>query len=162
MYSRFMGDSPAPAPAAVFYPFGHPTPYAYGYKISAFVYTVFDIKSVDKDWMTSGRSENKFDNKNQFEKKTDSCQSHAIETRISRDAKSSFSCGQRKDSIGVRRGVSKRVENGRWPYTLWVGHPRNGCKSVSGVALPKGVEGSGMAGPCETLGSPRPPLAIHL
>jgi hypothetical protein len=37
-------------------------------------------------------------------------------------------------------------------------HPRNGSKAVSGMALPQGVEGSGMAGPDETLGSPWPPL----
>jgi hypothetical protein len=33
------------------------------------------------------------------------------------------------------------------------GHPRNDCKVVSGVVCPQGVEGSGMAGLVETLGS---------
>jgi hypothetical protein len=61
----------------------------------------------------------------------------------------------------VRRGVFKRVEYGRRPPTLWAGHPRNGHKAVSGVARLRVIEGSGMAGPGETLGSPWPSLAIH-
>jgi hypothetical protein len=52
--------------------------------------------------------------------------------------------------IGVRRGMSKRVEDGHRPLTLWAGHPRNGCKTVSGVAHLQGVEGSGIAGLGET------------
>jgi hypothetical protein len=34
--------------------------------------------------------------------------------------------------IGVRRGVSKRVENGCRSPALRAGQPRNGCKAVSG------------------------------
>jgi hypothetical protein len=45
-------------------------------------------------------------------------------------------------------------------HHLWEGHPRNGRKTVLGVAGPQGVEGLGMAGPCETLKSPWIPLAI--
>jgi len=56
----------------------------------------------------------------------------------------------------VRRRVSKGVEDGRRPPTVWAGHPRNGRKVVLGVACPQGVEGSGMAGPGKTL-----PLAIR-
>jgi hypothetical protein len=42
-----------------------------------------------------------------------------------------------------------------------VGHPKNDRKAVSAVARPQGIEGSGMAGPGKTLGSPWPPLAIR-
>jgi hypothetical protein len=42
--------------------------------------------------------------------------------------------------IGVRRGVSKRVEDGRRLPALRVGPPRNGHKAVSGVAQPQGIE----------------------
>jgi hypothetical protein len=56
--------------------------------------------------------------------------------------------------IGVRRGVSKGVKNGRRPPALKVGHPRNGITAVSGVACRQGVEGLGMAGPGEILQSP--------
>jgi hypothetical protein len=52
----------------------------------------------------------------------------------------------------VRRGVSKGVEDGRRPPVLRAGHLKNSCKAVSGVARSRGVEGSGMAGPGETLG----------
>jgi hypothetical protein len=41
------------------------------------------------------------------------------------------------------------------------GNPRNGHKAVLGVACPQGVEGSGRAGPGETLGSPWTPIAIR-
>jgi hypothetical protein len=58
--------------------------------------------------------------------------------------------------MGVRRGVSIGVEDDRRPpalrVALWV---------VLRVAHPQGIEGSGMAGPGETLGSPWPPLAIR-
>jgi hypothetical protein len=64
--------------------------------------------------------------------------------------------------IGVRRGVSKGLEEGRNPPGLRAGHPWNGFKAVSGVAHPKGIEGSAMAGLSDTLGSPWPPLAIRL
>jgi hypothetical protein len=64
--------------------------------------------------------------------------------------------------MGARRGVSKEVEDGRRSPALRVGHPWNSHKAVSGVACPQGVEGSGMAGPGETLGSPWPPIAIRL
>jgi hypothetical protein len=63
--------------------------------------------------------------------------------------------------IGIRRGVSKGVEDSRSPPALWVGQPWNSHKAVSGVASPQGVEVSGMAGQGETLGSPWPPLAIR-
>jgi hypothetical protein len=43
--------------------------------------------------------------------------------------------------VGVRRGMSRIVEDGRRPPALLVGHPRNGCKAVLGVARPQGVEG---------------------
>jgi hypothetical protein len=45
-------------------------------------------------------------------------------------------------SIGVQRGVSEEVEDAE-------------------VARPQSVEGSGMAGPSNTLRSPWPPLSIH-
>jgi hypothetical protein len=51
---------------------------------------------------------------------------------------------------GVRRGVSKGVEDGCRPRT-----------AVSGVARLLGVEGSGMAGLGNTSVRPRPPLAIR-
>jgi hypothetical protein len=60
----------------------------------------------------------------------------------------------------VRRGVSKGATGHRLP-ALRVGHPRNGLKAVSGVARPQGIEGSGIAGPGETLRSPCTPLAIR-
>jgi hypothetical protein len=56
-------------------------------------------------------------------------------------------------TIGVRRGVSKGVEDGRRPPALRVGDLRNDRKAVSGVAPPQGIEGSGIAGPGEPLGS---------
>jgi hypothetical protein len=49
--------------------------------------------------------------------------------------------------IGVRRGVCKGVDGGR--------------KAVSGLACPQGMEGLGMAGPSDILGSQWPPLAIR-
>jgi hypothetical protein len=61
----------------------------------------------------------------------------------------------------VRRGVSKGVEESRRPPALWAVHPRNGRKAFSGVARPQGLEGSGLAGPGETLGNPWIPLAIR-
>jgi hypothetical protein len=63
--------------------------------------------------------------------------------------------------MGVRRGVSKGVEDGGWKPALGANHPRNGCKAVSGVARPHGIEGSQMAGPDKTLGSPWPPAAVR-
>jgi hypothetical protein len=63
--------------------------------------------------------------------------------------------------IGVRHGVSKMVEDVCRPPALRAGHPPDSCKAVSGVARPQGIEGSSMAGPGETLGSPWPPLAIR-
>jgi hypothetical protein len=49
--------------------------------------------------------------------------------------------------IDVRRGVSKKVEDGHTMPALWVGHPCNGRKAISGVACPQGVEGFGHGGP---------------
>jgi hypothetical protein len=49
-------------------------------------------------------------------------------------------------STGIRRGVSKRVEDGRRPPALRAGHPQNSHKAVSRVACPQGLEGSSMAG----------------
>jgi hypothetical protein len=72
------------------------------------------------------------------------------------------SAGLTRKTIGVRRWVSERVEDGCRPPTLWAGYPRNGSKAILELARPQGIEGSGMAGPDETLGSPWPPLAIHL
>jgi len=46
--------------------------------------------------------------------------------------------------------VSKRVEDGRRPATLWAGHPRNGRKAVLGVPRPQVVEESGPPCPGET------------
>jgi hypothetical protein len=66
-----------------------------------------------------------------------------------------------QERIGVQRGVSKGVEDGRRPPALWAGHRSNSCKAVSGAVRPQGVEGLSMAGPCETLRSPWPPLAIR-
>jgi hypothetical protein len=54
----------------------------------------------------------------------------------------------------VQRGVSKGVEDSRRPTVLWAGHPRNGRKAFLEVTRSQGVEGSGMAGLGETLGSP--------
>jgi hypothetical protein len=61
----------------------------------------------------------------------------------------------------IRRGVSKGVGDCCRPPALRAGHPRNGRKAVSAVARLQSVEGSGMAGPEETLGSPWIPLAIR-
>jgi hypothetical protein len=47
------------------------------------------------------------------------------------------------------------------PPAPWAGLPQNTCKAVLGVAHLQGVEGSGMAGPSETLGSSWPPLATR-
>jgi hypothetical protein len=58
----------------------------------------------------------------------------------------------------VRRGVSKGVEDGRRPPILQADHPQNDRKAVSGVAHLHGEEGSGWAGPGETLGIPWIPL----
>jgi hypothetical protein len=58
------------------------------------------------------------------------------------------------ESMPVRRGVSKEVEDSRRPSALRAGHPRNNRKAVSGVAHPQGVERLGMVSPGETLGSP--------
>jgi hypothetical protein len=65
-------------------------------------------------------------------------------------------------SIGVRGGVSKRVEDYRRPLAMRVGHPTNGRKAILAVARLQGVEGSGMAGPGETSGSPWPHIAMRL
>jgi hypothetical protein len=43
-------------------------------------------------------------------------------------------------NIGVRRRVSKRVEDCRRLPALRSGHPRKGCKAVSGVVRPQGVQ----------------------
>jgi hypothetical protein len=51
-------------------------------------------------------------------------------------------------SLGVRRGVSKGVEDD--------------LTAISGVARPQGVEGLVIEGPGETLGSPWPLHAIRL
>jgi hypothetical protein len=63
-------------------------------------------------------------------------------------------------SKGVRRGVSKGVEDGCRLPALQAGHPWNGLRDESGVAGLQGVEGLGMSGLGETLGSPWPALAI--
>jgi hypothetical protein len=63
--------------------------------------------------------------------------------------------------IRVRRGVSKRVENGRRPPALRAGYPKNGSKAVTTMVRLQGIEGLGMAGPGEALGSLWPPLAIR-
>jgi hypothetical protein len=61
--------------------------------------------------------------------------------------------------LDVRRGVSKGIEDGRRPPSLWAGLPRYGYMTVSGVACPEGVVGHGwpwwnfresMATPCHT------------
>jgi hypothetical protein len=59
-------------------------------------------------------------------------------------------CPDGGGGIGVQRGVSKGVEDGRRPPTLQTGHTSNGRKAVSGVARPQHIEGLGMAGPGET------------
>jgi hypothetical protein len=59
----------------------------------------------------------------------------------------------------VREGVSKGEEDGQKPPALQAGHPTNGRKAVWGVARPQGIEGLGMAGPHETLGSLWIPLS---
>jgi hypothetical protein len=56
--------------------------------------------------------------------------------------------------IGVPRGVSESVEDGRWLPALQAGHPP--CRQATPeTAWP-------VAGPSDTLGSPWPPLAICL
>jgi hypothetical protein len=57
----------------------------------------------------------------------------------------SWSRHQRRMACGVQKGK-------RWPQAT---------RPVSGMARQQGVEGSGMAGPGDTLGSPWPPLAIR-
>jgi hypothetical protein len=64
-------------------------------------------------------------------------------------------------TIGVQRGVSKRMESGRRLQSLRADHSRNGHEAVSAMACLYGVEGSGMAGPGETLGTSWPPLPIR-
>jgi hypothetical protein len=54
--------------------------------------------------------------------------------------------------IGVRHGVSKRIEEGHRPIALGAVHPCR--KGVSGVACLQGVEGSGMVGPSDTSKNP--------
>jgi hypothetical protein len=61
----------------------------------------------------------------------------------------------------VRRGVFKGVKDGSRLPALQAGHPRKGRKTVLGVTRPQAVEGSGMASPGETLGSPWIPLALR-
>jgi hypothetical protein len=63
--------------------------------------------------------------------------------------------------IGVWRGVSKEVEDGQRPPALQTGQPWNDPKAVLGVVRLQGIEGYGMAGPVETLGSPWPSRAIR-
>jgi len=63
--------------------------------------------------------------------------------------------------IGVRRGVSKGVEDGCRPPVLQEDLPWNGPKAVSGKTPPQAVQWLGMSDPGETLGSPWPPLAIR-
>jgi hypothetical protein len=76
---------------------------------------------------------------------------HVTSSRRTRLSQTLSSLGH---GIGVRRGVSKRVEDGRRPSALWAGYPRNCHNAVSGVAYLQGVEGSGKADPGKTLGSP--------
>jgi hypothetical protein len=59
---------------------------------------------------------------------------------------------------GVWCGVPKRVEDSCKPLSCGQATPE---KAISGAAHPQGLEGSGMAGPDETLESPWPPLAIR-
>jgi hypothetical protein len=63
--------------------------------------------------------------------------------------------------IGVWRGVFTGVEDRCRPPALWVGHLRNGRKSVSGVARLQGIEESGKAGPGDSLRSPWQPPTIR-
>ena len=56
--------------------------------------------------------------------------------------------------------VSKVVEDCNRLPVLLVGHPMIGCKAVSRVTRPQGVEGSDIAGSSETLGSLRIPHGI--
>jgi hypothetical protein len=65
------------------------------------------------------------------------------------------------NGLGYRRGLSKRVEDGSRLPALFGGHPRNGCKAVSGVACPQVIEGYGRMGSRETLESPWLPLAMR-
>jgi hypothetical protein len=62
----------------------------------------------------------------------------------------------------ARHGVSKGVEDSRRPPALQAGHSRNSHKAVSGVARPQGIEGLGMVGPGDTLGSPWIPLGLAI
>ena len=56
-------------------------------------------------------------------------------------------------TIGVRRGVSKMVEDVCRLPALMAGHFRNSCKAILVMAI---------AGPSKSLGSPWPPLAKRL
>jgi hypothetical protein len=57
--------------------------------------------------------------------------------------------------------VSKKVGDGRKSSALRVSSPQNSRKVYLGVARPQGVEGLGIVGSSETLGSLCPPLAIR-
>jgi hypothetical protein len=74
--------------------------------------------------------------------------------------KKEASCCDRKLNLGHRRMAwgRRRVQKGR--RRSQADCPASGS-SVSGVARPQDVEGSGMAGLGETLGSPWPPLAMR-
>jgi hypothetical protein len=65
-----------------------------------------------------------------------------------------------RGSRGVRRGVSKKVEDARWSQAACLagGHPWN-SRNTRGGCL-QGI-GLGMAGLSDTSGSPWPPLAIR-
>jgi hypothetical protein len=54
-----------------------------------------------------------------------------------------------------------KIRQNEMLFHIFIKDPRNGRKADSGVARLQGVEGSGMAGPVETLGSSWMPLAIR-
>jgi hypothetical protein len=62
--------------------------------------------------------------------------------------------------VDVGRGVSKRVEDSPRPPALWVGHPCNCSKAVSGVAYLQDLKGSGMEGPSD--GYPLPYAHVYV
>jgi hypothetical protein len=60
-------------------------------------------------------------------------------------------------SSSMHNGEKGKFRGSPWPLSGCpkgqAGQPRNSLKAVSGVARPQGVEGSGRAGPGETLGN---------
>jgi hypothetical protein len=115
---RVVGPQGGP-PVAIFLPFAYPTPYAPG----SFLF-LLSLK-----WMK--------------------CRFHSCSFSIFYHQRQfffkvflRFTVGAHTEVviIGIRRGVSKGVEDGHRLPALWVGHPLNRRKAVSGVARPQGAQ----------------------